>query len=85
MLYFCCCNYTQNQIVMKFIISLFLLVLSFSSFANNGVVTEEKQSFSIEASVDANPGRKKKARKGKRTNKKRKRKCAKWGRRGFAG
>lgn len=70
---------------MKFIISLFLLVLSFSSFANNGVVTEEKQSFSIEASVDANPGRKKKARKGKRTNKKRKRKCAKWGRRGFAG
>ena len=70
---------------MKFIIFLFLLVLSFSSLANDGVITEEKSSFAIEASVDANPGKRKKSRKGKRTNKRRKRKCAKWGRKGFAG
>ena len=59
--------------------------MSFSSLANDGVITEKQTSFSIEASVDAYPGKKKKSRKSKRMNKKRKRKCSKWSRKGFAG
>ena len=61
---------------MKIIIALFLL-MSFSSLANDGIVAE-KTSYSIETSIDAYPGgKKKKNRKGKRANKKRMKHCRK--------
>lgn len=68
---------------MKFIIALSLI--SFSFFASAESTTQNfEQSSSIEASI-AGPGKKSKAKRARRTNRKRKRKCAKFGRRSFAG
>ncbi len=59
--------------------------MSFLSSAGTDVTVDFSKSTSIEAALYPGQPGKKKSRKGKRTNKKRKRKCAKWSRKGFAG
>ena len=67
---------------MKFLILFLLISFSFGAAANTTGVASKKNT-TIEFSIGGDKG--KKARKHKRVNKKRKRKCTKFGRRSFAG
>lgn len=71
---------------MKFILSLFLLCLSFTSTASTEALSsvQSKKDANVITIVDYDRGRKKK-RKNKRINKKRKRKCSQFGRKVYAG
>ena len=71
---------------MKFIISLFLLSLSFTSSASAETISslESKKDANAITVVDYDRG-KRKNRRNKRINKKRKRKCSQFGRRVYAG
>lgn len=70
---------------MKFIVSLFLLSLSYSASANSETLTsDECKKGATVVSVIAYDGAKKN-RKNKRLNKKRKRKCSQFGRKIYAG
>jgi len=69
---------------MKFILS--LTILMFSLGASAGETTADNYSTnSLTELIYPGKGRKKGSRREKRTNKKRKRKCHQFGRRGFAG
>lgn len=69
---------------MKYLVSFSLLFFAFVASANSdNVAADDRKNVTIESSIGGDRG--KKARKGKRTNKKRKRKCAQFSRRGFAG
>ena len=68
---------------MKLLVTISLISMSFLSSASNDVISDINNEVSIEMSIGGDRG--KKARKNKRINKKRKRACAKFGRRGFAG
>lgn len=67
---------------MKFLLSFLILFVSFISSAETTSVEATKNTV-IEVAMPGDRG--KKARKNKRINKKRKRKCQQFGRRGFAG
>ena len=71
---------------MKFIISTFFLLLSFTSLANSESISsvESKKDATIIGLIDYDRG-KKKNRRNKRINKKRKRKCGQFGRKAYAG
>ncbi len=71
---------------MKFILSLFVIGLSFTSLAHTETLSsvESKKNANITTVVDYDRG-KRKNRKNRRMNKKRKRKCNQWGRRAYAG
>jgi hypothetical protein len=68
---------------MKLFISLSIICMSFGAAASNDAVSATSNDISCEMYIGNDRG--KKSRKNKRINKKRKRKCAKFGRRGFAG
>lgn len=75
-----------NQNVMKFVISLLLICLSFGASASDNVSSTIKKDAAIETIIGFDRGKKnKRNRRNKRINKKRKRKCAKWGRKSYAG
>lgn len=67
---------------MKFLILFLIISFSFGAAANTNDVASKKDT-TVEFSIGGDKG--KKARKKKRINKKRKRKCSKFGRRSFAG
>ncbi len=71
---------------MKYILSLFLVALSFASSASADLASaqEIKNNATIESAMDSDRGRKR-DRHNKRINKKRKRKCQQFGRRVYAG
>ena len=68
---------------MKLLITLSIVSLSFLASANSEFGIEKQDNTSFELYIGADRG--KKSRKSKRINKKRKRKCAKWSRKGYAG
>ncbi|XOV66185.1 MAG: hypothetical protein ACFHU9_11160 [Fluviicola sp.] len=70
--------------MMKFLISSAFLLFMFSASATEMTITNSSQELTKTVFNDY-PGPGKGARKQKRINKKRKRKCKKWGRRSFAG
>ena len=66
---------------MKYILSLAVISMSFLTSAGTELTLDCQNSSLIETALyPGGPGKK-----GKRTNKKRKRKCAKWSRKGYAG
>jgi hypothetical protein len=69
---------------MKFIISLSLISFSFLASANT---SDQALTFDSATSVESSlyPGGPGKRKNGKKMNKKRKRKCAKWSRKSYAG
>lgn len=67
---------------MKLILSLFLISFSFLASAETNLTTTDKK-VTVEMSMPGDRG--KKSRRDKRVNKRRKRKCQQFGRRGFAG
>jgi hypothetical protein len=68
---------------MKLLITVALISFSFIVSANNEISLSTKSVVDTELSIGGDRG--KKARKNRRINKKRKRKCQKFSRRGFAG
>jgi Skp family chaperone for outer membrane proteins len=69
---------------MKFLISSAFLLLMFSASASEMTTTNASKE-ATQTVLSEYPGPGKGARKNKRINKKRKRKCSKWGRKSFAG
>lgn len=69
---------------MKFILSSLLVLFSFVASANDVTTVDTEKKATVELSIHGDRGRKK-SKKTRRINKKRKRKCAKFGRKSFAG
>tara|TARA_Y100000385_G_C13092194_1_gene639356 strand:- start:164 stop:373 length:210 start_codon:yes stop_codon:yes gene_type:complete len=69
---------------MKLLLTALLLTISTLGMANEATLTSS-ESTQIEASIASDKGKGKKARRNKRANRKRKRRCAKSAHRNFAG